>query len=394
MLEFIKKLFTKKPKLKEMALQRRPLMETPGIASNQQVALRVEGTPMEQAPILAADPNVDVRLALVSRIVTLLPNLSPDEHSQIYAYAVKALQMLAQDEVTLVRRALSSTLKDYAKAPPSVVARLARDVEREISEPILRFCIALDDDEMLQILGAHPDPWVISAIAGRSSVSAQITKAVFETNDVPGTSVLISNPGAEFLPATLEAIVEAARHQPDWHRPLALRKDLTVDLARQLTGFVSDAILQVLKDRSDYDSATRSAIVSLVTRRMEYASPAVGKGMAPEEKLHRYVESGTLTPDVIADALAWQEKEFVILALAYLANTMPDVVRRILATHSAKPIVALSWRAHLPPRLSLDLQRLGGGVQPRDLLYPKGGTEYPLTAAEIAWQLEFFGMRP
>ena len=75
MFDFIKNLFKRKPALKELALQRRPLMETPSDTANQ-VALRVEGTPLEKAPELAADPNVDVRLALVSRIVTLLPNLS------------------------------------------------------------------------------------------------------------------------------------------------------------------------------------------------------------------------------------------------------------------------------------------------------------------------------
>jgi len=397
MFKFIKKMFSKKTdnERKQRALQRHKEGDAQGNASGgTSLAMHEahEGTPLSKAAEVANDPNVDVRLALVARLVKLMPGLSPDKHSQLYSYAVQALQALAQDEVLIVRRALSSALKDYAKAPPTVVARLARDVEREISEPILRFCVALDDDELLDILASHPEPWVISAIAGRPVVSEDVSEAVVKTRDVPGTAVLIGNKGAKFLPATLESIVEMARLHPDLHRPLAMRHDLTVDIARQLAGFVNEAILDVLKDRSDYDAPTRRGIVGLVGRRMAFMADAA-KSLTPEQKLAKYTAAKALTPELIQDALAWHEREFVILALASLSGIPAEKVQQILNSGSAKAIVALSWKAQLPPRLSLDVQRLGGRIQPKDLLYPKGGTDYPLSQAEIAWQLEFFGVR-
>ena len=401
MLGFIKKLFSgPKKDRKAEALRRRPLADddTPKHAQITDAAARKKvvmntGTPLAQAAAMADDPDVDVRLALAARLVDLLPDLSPDKHAELYAYAVQALSALAQDEVMLVRRALSTALKDYAKAPPSVVSRLARDVEREVAEPILRFCVALDDSELIDILSGHPEAWVIAAIAGRPMLSEQITTAVFETNDAPGTEVMIGNANAQMLPATLEGIVERARQFPAWHRSLALRPDITIDIARQLAGFVSDTVLEVLKERSDFDAPTRRGIAAVVERRVSYMAGS-GTSATPQQKLLKYVSEGKLTPDVIQDALAWQEKEFVILALCYLASAGPEVVRKILASGSAKAIVALCWKAKLPPRLSLDIQRLAGKIQPRDLLYPKGGTDYPLPPQELARQLEFFGIRP
>lgn len=44
-------------------------------------------------------------------------------------------------------------------------------------------------------------------------------------------------------------------------------------------------------------------------------------------------------------------------------------------------------------RLALKIQQEMAGVQARDLLYPKGGVDYPLTEDEINWQLEFLGIK-
>jgi len=399
MFDFLKKIFGSKPDRKAKALKRRaPAEDGPrhmqiADASARKKLAMSAGTSLADAAAMADDPDVDVRLALAARLVNLLPDLSPERHAELYAYAVQALTALAQDEVLLVRRALSTALKDYAKAPPSVVGRLARDVEREVAEPILRFCVALDDAELIDILSGHPQSWVVAAIAGRPVVSEEVSDAVVGTNDAPGTEVLISNSGARFLPATLEGIVERAREYPSWHKSLALRPEITLDIARQLAGFVSGAVLDVLKERSDFDAPTRRGIAALVERRVSYMAGA-GTSATPQQKLLKYVAEGKLTPDVIQDALAWQEKEFIILALSYLAKAGPEVVKRILGSGSAKAIVALCWKAQLPPRLSLDIQRFAGNLQPRDLLYPKGGTDYPMEPAELARQLEFFGIRP
>ena len=349
-------------------------------------------TPVHAASLLAADPSVDVRMALAARIVDLLPGLSSDRQSQLYNYAVQALVMLAQDEVFLIRKALSTALRDDAKAPPAVVSRLARDIEREISEPILRFCIALSDEDLLDILSNHPEPWVVSAVAARPAVSEQVSTAVTEIRDLEATTVLVSNKGVKFAVETLEKIIEQAREVPAWHKPIALRSELTADLARQLSGFVDHAILKVLEQRSDLDTVTRSNVASVVRRRLKYKQ-LEQPNETTVKKLERFVNAGELTPEVIHDALAWHDREFVIMAIAFLSRVPPQVVQKIFNAHAARPVVALCWKAKLPMRLAVEVQRLGAKIPPHEIIYAKGGTDYPLKEEELRWQLEFFGIK-
>ena len=75
-----------------------------------------------------------------------------------------------------------------------------------------------------------------------------------------------------------------------------------------------------------------------------------------------------------------------------MANTSLTEVKRIFALQAAKPIVALSWKAGLSMRMALQLQKDMGHVLVRELIYPRDGTDYPMTAEELRWQLDFLGL--
>lgn len=348
-------------------------------------------TPLQASTLLAQDSSGDVRLLLAGRLLKLMPGLTPEKHSQLYAFAVQALGMLAQDEMLQIRRALATALHDHAKAPPTVVARLARDVEREVAEPILRFCVALKDEDLLDILSGHPAPWAVAAIANRDDVSPPVADAVIDTGDIAATTALVSNPGVRLSDSALQNIVERAREHPEWHRPVALRKELSADLARQMIGFVDKVVLEVLEKRSDFDAATRRQVGEMVHRRLSYLHEAP-ENETVEHKAIRYIKSGKMTQETLSDALAWQETDFVIFGLAHFAEVHPQVVKRIVETATPKPLVALCWKAKLPMRLCIELQQRLAKIPLKDILYARGGTEYPLDMDEIKWQLEFFGI--
>lgn len=347
--------------------------------------------PVQASSLLANDKSDDVRLALAARLVELLPDLSTEKHGQLYAYAVQALGLLAQDEVVKIRQALASALKDHAKAPPKVVGQLARDVEREVSEPILRFCVALEDADLLDILANHPESWVISAIARRPTVSEQVSDAVFETRDRPANKELLGNAGAAIAEATLQKIIESAPEFPEWHEPLVGRKELSLDLVHKMAGFVSTSVMSLLERRSDFDLTMRKEIADIVKRRIEFQRQDAPYE-PPEKKLERYVKDNRLTAGVIQDALAWQDHKFVLLAMAYASKIHPIVVEKMLRSGSAKPIIALCWKARMPMRLAVELQRSYARLQPKEFMYAKGGTDYPMEPAEIKWQLDFYGI--
>lgn len=350
-----------------------------------------KSTPLQAASLLAEDRDGDVRLLLAERLLKLLPSLTPERHSQIYAFTVQALGMLAQDEMLQIRRALTTSLSDYALAPPQVVVRLANDLAREVAEPILRFCVALKDEDLLDVISGYSAPWVVVAIANRGSVSPPVVDAVIGTGEAEATTALVKNPGARFSLDALQTIVERAKDHPEWHQPVAMRKELSSELARQMIGFVDKAVLDVLEKRSDFEPAARKQISEMVARRLSYLHD-MPEGETAEHRAIRYIKDGKMTQDVLADALAWHENDFVIFGLAHFAKVHPQIVKRMVETVTPKPLVALCWRAQLPMRFCTDLQQRLAKIPLKDVMYAKGGTEYPMTPDEIKWQLEFFGI--
>ncbi|MBM3570773.1 MAG: hypothetical protein FJX52_00210, partial [Alphaproteobacteria bacterium] len=96
-------------------------------------------TPRQADLLLARDADIDVRSGLADRIGQLAPDLDPAAQSVARKLTVEVLTVLAQDQVTRVRRALADVLKDVAHAPPQVIQRLAHDREIEVAGPVLEF---------------------------------------------------------------------------------------------------------------------------------------------------------------------------------------------------------------------------------------------------------------
>lgn len=352
-----------------------------------------EAMPVHVTPLLAQDTDQDVRMALAGRLVELLPHVSQDEQSQLYAYVVQSLGTLALDEVLKIRKALSSTLKDHAHTPPKIAGQLARDVEREVSEPILRFCAALSDEDLIAILKSHPQSWVVEAVAGRKTVSEDVCEAVIQTADMPGGAALLNNKASRISDTLLQHIVIKAREYTEWQRPIAGRPHLPVSVAAELAEFVDASVRDILMQRPDFDEQATEEIAEIFRRRMDYASAADFDKEPVRERLARVIKEGRLNEETVSDALAMRDRPFVNAAIAEIVGTGVEDVVKIFEMKSPKAIVALSWRAGFSMRMALHLQKEMGCVQPKDLLYPKDGTDYPLTQEEIDFQLDFLGLK-
>lgn len=347
-------------------------------------------TPLHTSPTMARDKNVDVRLALAHRLMALLPELSEEQHSQLYAYAAQALGVLALDEVLKVRLALTSVLKDMACAPPQVVATLARDLERQVSEPILRYCAALPDQDLLEILSENSAEWVQEAIASRRQIGSQLAEKLSESRSVTVGKMLISNEGAEIADDTLTKIVERARETPEWHKPLCLRTHLPAFLMKEIVRFVDASLHKFILERTDFDTDTRVEIEDTVKRRMRFLVDDKGQRIAPKDKVIALNKEGKLDEAVMSDALALREYDFIQMGLALKAKLPLPTVKRMIETRSAKAVTALTWRAGLSMRYALDLQRELAKVPHGELIYPRNGTDFPLSSEEMDFQIGFF----
>ncbi|MDE1149545.1 MAG: DUF2336 domain-containing protein [Azospirillaceae bacterium] len=358
-------------------------------------------TPVRAYGRLARDPSDNVRALLAEKLARLLPDLSRPEVGAMRDVAYAALELLAADQVIRVRTALSSALSDVECAPPKLAVKLARDVARDVAGPVLRWCMALPDEELLDILSRRPEPWVVEAVAGRRTVSRSVGDAVVAVGDHESWATLAGNPGADLSPKARrllterghtpiggagegEAVTNAADSTAPGTTP-AGPAEVTQRLASMLEGALRDGLV----GQAGLDKAGVDAVVQAAARRLDWAA-GYGRKEGPEDKAARLAASGGLNEDVVCDALSWGDREFAQAAVALMARVPTDVVRRILSTQSPRAVTALAWRAGFTMRGARTLQARGAGIAPRKLLNARLGTDYPLSEVEMQWHLEMF----
>ncbi|MAQ71847.1 MAG: hypothetical protein CL565_06605 [Alphaproteobacteria bacterium] len=360
-------------------------------ASIRQAVAKNTATPLQASKVLSKDTDIDVRLALAERLIYLLPQLSEDKQGQIYTFAVNALGALALDEVLKIRVALSSALKDHVHAPPKIVLQLAKDIEREVSEPVLRYCILLPDEDLMEILKGHPASWAISAIASREKISEALSTAVYETEDEPGTLALIGNTGAEIAVQTLTSIVQKAKDLPDWHKPLASNPHLPPELAKEMAFYADQSVRDILLARTDFDNREIEDISKAFKRRLAFLEEE-DSGKTALQRVQEAYAKGELDDEFVMDAIGVRDTEFVEYALAAKTSIPVEAVRKVMKLHAPKPTIALVWKAGLSMRTALAIQREIAKVPSAEIMNPRGGTDYPLTKEELEWQLDFLGL--
>ena len=349
-------------------------------------------TPLHANKSLSTDSSQDVRMALAERLVKMLPDISLDQQSRLYAYTVQALGTLALDEVLKIRKALTATLKDKAYAPPSVAMQLAKDIEREVSEPILRLCTVIDDKDLADILASHPAPWAAEAVAKRKKLSAVLSLAVVKKEQKKAGQLLLTNEGAEINNDVLHEVIERAKDFPEWHEPLVNNHSLPPELAVRLARFVDANIRKLLMEKGQYDEATIEVISDVTKRRMVIEDEKEDDEKTIKQRVHVLYVENKLTEDVIGDHLAMRDNEFVIIALSFMVNAKIDVIRRVFTYKKPKLVCAVCWKAGLSMRFALRLQQEMAQIPSKELIYPRDGTDFPMTPEEMQWQLEFIGL--
>lgn len=381
------------------------LAEDPSPAVRLSVASN-ETTPSQADLLLARDEDQDVRSSLAEKIARIAPGLTADEQDKVRRMTYEALEILAHDQVTRVRQILSEALKDVVDAPPELIRRLAKDVELVVAGPVLQFSPVLTDEDLIEIIGNDPIHGALAAISSRAEVSENISDALVAADESDVIAALLSNPSAQIREETLDSILDRATDEEQWHAPLVKRPVLPPGAATRLARFVTDNLLTLLIERKDLDSETASAVRLVVERRLkeeasgpEETPSKAGKGKeksaGQKEKTPLNVakdlhKDGKLDEANISQALKKGERDFVIAALSVLAKVKMKTVRKIVSAHSAKGLVALSWKAGLSMDFSVSLQKKLARIQPAELLKGPGG-RYPLTEEEMNWQLEFLG---
>ena len=342
--------------------------------------------------LLADDDDEDVRAQLARKIARLLPDLPADASEKMLALTVETLERLAQDQLPRIRRIVAVEIKMLDCVPKRVVDKLARDVE-EVAAPILEYSPLLSDADLVEIVSTAQARFALTAIAKRRPLSANVSEAIATALDVPAVAALLANSEAHIREQTLEKIIDHGSRIKEWHLPLVLRNDLSQRAIRRIAGFVSASLLDKLAEKNKLDETARARIAKGARERIDepddvWTDPAASAAM----EVAALLREGKLDDAFVEKAAESGKREVVIAALAALAHTTPDVVRRIIQSGTAKPVVALVWRAKLSMRIAFKLQtfvmRLGAG----ELLPARDGVRFPLSEDEMLWHLNYFGI--
>ena len=342
-----------------------------------------KATPRQADLILTRDADESVRERLAAKITALVPEFANEERQKIRALSNQVLETLARDQAVKVRQIVAEALKDSVQAPVGVIQKLARDIEIRVAGPILEHSPLLSDEDLLEIIAAGPVRGALTAIAKRRQLSAKLSDGVASAALADATAEsstvrkLLQNKSAQIREDTLDRILDQAHRNSTWHEPLVERPTLPMKAIKRLAEFVSHSLLEALQQRPDLDVTAAKEVAKAVQRRLEAEgdvsdTPPVGD-------------------EAIAAAIGAGKRDAVAAALARDAKLPTSIVASILASKSAKAVTALAWRAKLSMRQALQLQLRIAHIPPTAALNPRGGTDYPLTPAEMEWQLGLFG---
>ncbi|HEY8949761.1 MAG TPA: DUF2336 domain-containing protein [Rhizomicrobium sp.] len=354
---------------------------------------RNTAAPAHANRLLADDSDDDVRAELARKIGRLLPDLPEDASEKMRTLTLETLERLAKDQLPRVRAILAEEIKALDCVPKKVIDILARDVEETVAAPILEYSPLLSDTDLMEIISSAQAHFTLTAIAQRKPLGASVSAAIAEALDVPAVAALLANSSAQIREQTLEKIIDHGSRITEWHLPLVLRNDLSQRAIRRLAGFVSAALLDKLSGRGGLDKETKSVLAKRVRARIdepvdEERDPTA-QAQSDVALLHK---EGRLDDAAVEKAAEAGKREFVLAALALLSRAPIETVRRIIQSGTAKPAVALVWRAKLSMRVAFKVQSLVMRLKGGELLPARDGVDFPLSEDEMLWHLNYFGI--
>lgn len=351
--------------------------------------------PRQADLLLAEDDDHEVRVGMAEKIALLAPGLSADEQDVIRKMTYEALEILARDQITMVRQILSEALKDVTDAPPDVIRHLAHDVELVVSGPVLEFSPVLTADDLLEIIRSEPISGALGAVSRRGDLGTAVTDAIAASDDKPAIAELLGNQSAQIREETLDNLIDRAVDVDAWHGPLVNRPQLPQGAAGRLARFVADNLLDILTARKDLDPETANEVRTIVNRRLE-EEPTPPEPMDVDEipphvmkEVLELDKQGNLNADRLNDALQGSNRDFAAAALSVLSGLDEKIIMHGISMRSAKAMVAFAAKAKFEPWLAEQLQLRLCKIPPGDVLIPPAGQDYALNYEEVTWQINF-----
>jgi len=292
------------------------------------------------------DASVEQRLSVVAPMVrAYLEAEGRDDDREICA---AALTVLAADPDVAVRVALAERLVETDDAPRHLLLDLLWDVPA-VAEVVARHGEALIEAELIEaaVSGA---PEVVFALASRRRVGPALAAALAETVDRRGAVRLVAAAGVDLTVATQLRLVDRFGEFADLREAFAARPYVPVTVRHRILEKLAETMGNlVVLDRPGAEERGRA----LTRDAKDRATVALAAG-AGDAELTVLVEhlrgSGQLTTRLVLRAACVGALRFVEEAIALLARVPARRVCALVADGREAAFRALYVRAGLPER--------------------------------------------
>lgn len=335
---------------------------------------------------LAHDGDDRIRALLAAKMARLLPGLSGIQRSAAESHVHDMLMLLAGDAAARVRQTIAEALTNLPNAPRSVILRLANDPAPEVSDPVVRFSPLLTDADLLELLATPPHAAMAVAVASRPGLSARLADEIADHAGSAAVQALLANRSATIQEATLDSLIGRAGDHPEWHEPLVCRPALPVRAMRALSLIVAGSLLDKLVSRADVPPELVETLRNRVSSTL--AEPPAPSEADVLDSVRRMNAAGELTESALIDAVTAGNPRLASAILAVCGGVTLQSIERAVGLRSAKALVSLVARAGFGMESAMAVQGLLGRLGPGERLGPDPDGAFPLTTAEMDWQVE------
>jgi len=347
-------------------------------------------TPHQANSILAVDEDCEVRQELARKIARMLPDLAEDEVTRVREKAIEILETLARDQLPEVRRILSEELKAFDCVPKHIILRLAGDDHLEVCAPILEYSPLLGADDLKEIIAATTVDGALQAIARRKTVDEDVSEAITSSLDIPAVVTLLTNENAQIRESTLDSIVDQAEDIQALHRPLVSRASLSLRTIKRIAGFVAASLVDQLIDAYDLDPDLADDLLSRARARISEQGPDQEKKDSLARKAADFFEKGLLDDVFLENLVKNRQRELLFHCLSHMAQMPVSSIRKIIGCKKARRVVALAWRSNISMRTAIKIQQEIACIPAGQILNARDGTDYPLSRAEMEYDLALY----
>ncbi len=249
---------------------------------------------LEDIEQLAHEKSSTKRRELLNAVTDLfLVTLDNQEESDVDVFG-DVMDRIAFELEVEARVQLSQKLCNIDKSPHKLVVKLANDVI-SVAKPVLERSTILRDSDLIQIIGNRSQDHLYS-IAGRLTVSQQVSGALVDKGSDTVVTRLTGNHGAELSHDSLTQIAERAVENSDLLSVLGLRGDLPGGLMDRIKSTVAERMKSKM---STADSDVDPDLIDTIVGR---CAEDIDLEMC-EETINEFAQlrqSGKLTEDTVA----------------------------------------------------------------------------------------------